>query len=137
MRLVQEDPDVVYDPWRVIVVSILCQRTHGLDVLPVARKLFGRWPVWEAMAGADLMQVANVIRPLGMQHRRADALIRMSEGWGRLPTPTDAGEIDALPGVGSYVVDAYRLVVLGDLSVPPTDRILHRRWAEMMSELEG
>lgn len=122
------------DPWKMLVACMLLNRTQRVQVDAVIEDLFRVFPVPEALAAADLDVVAGLIRSLGFQYQRAQRLIRFSHAWVVLKEPEIPPEamarlLEALPGMGPYAVDSYKLFVLGTLSVQPTDKEL-KRWLE-------
>lgn len=126
------------DPWKLLVACMLLNRTQRVQVDAVIDDLFGAFPTSEALAAADLQTVAELIRPLGFQYQRAQRLIRFSHAWTVLKEPPIPPEgmarlLPALPGMGNYSVDSYKLFVLGTLSVQPTDKEL-KRWLEWRLE---
>lgn len=124
--------------WRVVVVSVLLQRTRGQTAIPVLRELFGRWPAAEQMAEAPVGQIRRVIRPLGLEMNRARWLRTISDAFleRRSQEVPPLEFVRDLPGVGPYTLAAYRLVVLGDLDVETDDWAL-RRWRDWARTKEG
>lgn len=124
--LVQERPGVVGDPWRLLVVCLLCNRSRGELAYPVALELFHRWPTPEAMAAADPDEIEPLVRGLGFGRRRAVFIPRMSAEYvsGDWTRPED------LYGCGRYAADAWAIFVDGRDDVVPTDGHLLRyvRW---------
>ena len=107
-------------PWRVAVASILLNRTTRRQVEPVLVELLERWPGPVELAMADRAELADCIRPLGLQYNRARTLIRFSaefleDGW---------DDLRDLPGVGPYVADAVGLVCFGCTDLESSDRAL-------------
>lgn len=121
------------DPWRVVVVSMLLCQTKSKTARPVIDEFFRRFPRAEAAARASEDEIREVIAPLGLHNVRSARLGAMSYVWmldekvdGR-PSRPCVEWVRAMPGVGKYVSDAYRLVVLGQ-EVEPDDWAL-ARWA--------
>jgi len=130
------------EPWKLLVCCILLNRTRrsqGVD--RVAEELFRRWPTPRTLADAPHLPLVRLLTPLGFQRRRALSLRRFAEDWTWLgalyqgTTPAASTELRAMHGVGDYAFDAYRLLVLGDLSVPPRDKELLRWWRWRMTSL--
>jgi methyl-CpG-binding domain protein 4 len=119
--LVQERPEVIGHPWRLLVVCILCNRTKGRDAYPVALELFRRWPDPATMAQADPGELEPLLRPLGLFRQRAAGLVKMSRQYAE-------GErnVPALFGCGQYAVDAWAIFVEGRTDVFPQDGHLNR-----------
>lgn len=106
--------------WRVLVCSILLNQTRGAKVRGVRDELFGTFPTPESMRGHHQPQIEKIIAPLGIQRRRSATLVRFSEFYTRFGglnqyvtnSLHDAVEEMALPGVGEYARDAWRIFVM-------------------------
>lgn len=117
--------DDALTPWRVVIVSLLTQRTTGDQVRKVVGKLFHDWPEpgWLAESGSAL---EHLLRPLGFQNQRARRIRLVSaafDSWRGHGVPTHV-EVRLLPGCGEYVEQAYRMIVEGDLTFEPEDKEL-------------
>lgn len=109
------------DPWKMLVACILLNRTSHKQVRPVIWSLFDAYPDAAAMAGADPSAIAHMLKPLGLQNRRARTLMRFSVDYCRMGTI----DIESLHGVGKYASDSYVMFVLGDVEAcEPTDKKL-------------
>lgn len=117
-------------PWRLLVACCCLNRTRGAVARPVIEEIFQRWPDALALSGADRDELTAVLRPLGLHNNRAGALIALSRAWPR--RRLSRAEVLRLPGVGRYAADAYEMLVLGDLTIRPSDKELRRwlRWAQ-------
>jgi endonuclease III len=135
MALLQEG--LRSEPWHLLKACVLLNRTRGTQVREVLPVLDLRWPDAGSMAEAAEEDVAEAIRTLGLQRRRAATLVAMARAWLELEEahgskpPQDA--VATLPGVGAYVLDSYRIFVNpGRLLVPDSgDKRLstYVRWA--------
>ena len=101
-------------PWRharsvyeVLVAEILLQRTRRDKVVEIYRKFLERFPTPEALASDSDSEVEEVIRPLGLA-KRAPYLRRLGEALSRWKGDRD---FEKLPGVGSYVASATRIIL--------------------------
>jgi endonuclease III len=119
------------DPWRVLLVCALLNRTQGVQAEPALWVILSRWPTADALADADVEQLEAVIRPLGLWRRRARTLKCMSADYydkGGYETVHDPRTI---PGCGQYAADAWSLFVEGR-ALPPGEvgDVELRRYAE-------
>lgn len=92
------------DPWMTVLAEMMLQRTRAEQVLPVFEAVLKRWPTPERMAGARLVELERLLRPLGLHVTRAKRLVRiaraMSKGTAAFDLPnTDDNEPT---GVGTY-----------------------------------
>jgi methyl-CpG-binding domain protein 4 len=102
-------------PWRVLVCCALLNRTGRSQVRPMFEALFGSCRTPADAAGADL---ASLLKPLGLQNRRAETLRRLSADYAAGKPPQDCH------GVGRYAMDAWAIFVEGRTDVRPSDHFL-------------
>jgi len=113
---------VFYDPWRVLVVCVLLNKTTCLQVRTVVSQLFVICPTAEAAALADVESIRRVIAPLGLV-KRAEGIISLSAAY----LTTSWVRVTELPFVGKYASDAYALFCSGAWrDVEPDDKELVR-----------
>ena len=98
--------------WELLVATILSAQTTDERVNMVTPRLFARYPTPEAMAGAVLADVEEIIRPTGFYHSKAHAVVEMSQDvvarhGGEVPARME--DLVALRGVGRKTAN----VVLG------------------------
>lgn len=114
------------DPWRLLVCVMLLNRTQRVQVDVVLFHLLEAYPTPEAMASADWAKIAVLVQPLGLNNRRAQALVDFSNAYiqvdGRLPKSRK--EFISLPHLGDYAYDAHRIFCLRDFSSTPQDAVL-------------
>jgi len=113
-------------PWRVVVLCVLLNRTRGVHAEPVARELFSRWPTPEFMMEANLGELRDVLRPLGMHKARANHLRLLSARWAICGEPSSREDLLMFSGVGPYAADAWEIVCRGKLDLTPGDKELLR-----------
>lgn len=108
------------EPWKLLVACILLNQTTGKQVRDMIIGLFERYPTPRKMALANLYELKRLLRPLGLQNRRANALRLFSRGFfsGRLYADCY--------GIGQYAIDSHRIFVEGDLGVRPFDKVLKK-----------
>jgi methyl-CpG-binding domain protein 4 len=132
-RLLQEM--VGGDPWRLLVACILQNKTPGPRAEAAFFALMADYPTPEALAEADVADLEERLRPLGLWRRRARVLVELS----RRCITRDWSDPRQLPGVGRYAHDSYEIFVHGNLDVTPTDRFLLRylEWRRTGSHRQG
>ncbi|KAH8835160.1 DNA glycosylase [Flagelloscypha sp. PMI_526] len=74
--LIQES--ISHDPWRVLVSTTLLNKTTACVALPVFQKLVDRWPSPLCLSQASLLELTEMLKPLGTYNRRSARLIAMS-----------------------------------------------------------
>ena len=120
-NLIQEQ--LYHDPWKIFVACIFCNLTRRVDAEPYLWKFFKMYSGPEAAASASLIEVQEMIQPLGLSKRRANALIQMSEGYLKKNWREDP---KVLYGIGKYASDAYQIFCVGDWrGVEPKDSALN------------
>lgn len=126
------------DPFRVLVVEILLQRSRGTTVAGVYHQLFRRWRSPRSLARAEVVHIEEVIRPLGLT-RRAATLKRLAQEIAELgEVPASMDGLLALPGVGRYAASA-TLAALGKRShaVDGTSARVYRRYFGLSAERDS
>jgi hypothetical protein len=115
LELVQEE--LRSSPWLLLQASVLLNRTRGEAVQGAMEALFARWPTSEAIADAEPSEVAAVLKPLGLQNRRAKSLVALARRWEEILVSNGerpvAEDLTGLPGIGAYALDSYRIFVDG------------------------
>lgn len=100
-------------PLELLVATVLSAQTTDVRVNQVTPTLFARYPDAAAYAGADLVELEEVLRPLGFFRAKArsvqglgQALVERFDG----QVPGRLADLVTLPGVGRKTAN----VVLGD-----------------------
>ncbi len=134
-RLLQEQ---LWDnPWKIFVCCIFCNLTKRVQAEPYFWKVLKRWPHPEHLAKADFFELVELIKPLGLSHRRAKALKQMSydythKKWRDDPT--------TLYGIGKYGSDAYMIFCEGKWKeTEPKDGALvnYRNWLLKINQFQS
>ncbi len=122
-------------PWSLLVCVICLNQTSAKQLRPIYKHLFARWPDPISMALAVPDELEQMIAPLGLQRRRARALIRMSATYAFL---WDGGDPIDLPGIGKYGSDSFKLFIRGELGIQVEDKELRRylEWIKNPKELQ-
>lgn len=116
------------DPFRVLIGTILSQRTRDEMTEKATDQLFTKYPDPAALAAADTADVERLIRPVGFYRQKAPQIQRVSRilidrHGGRVPSTYE--ELMELPQVGSKTANC---VLVYGYGVPriPVDTHVHR-----------
>ena len=110
------------DPWRLLVACIFLNKTTAKVAVPIMDTFFSRWGSPEAASDAEETELSELLKPMGLQKKRAKMLIRFSNEYlGAWSSPARD-----LHGIGKYGEDAWRIFCCGDLDVQPSDKELRR-----------
>jgi A/G-specific adenine glycosylase len=103
-------------PWRSseagiyqqVVVEVLLQRTTAAAVGRFFDKFIAQYPGWEELASAEIGDLEQFLKPLGLWRRRAQSLLGIAryaaDNDGLFPC--DPGDHRDIPAVGQYVSNA-------------------------------
>lgn len=99
------------NPFELLVATVLSAQSTDVRVNMVTPVLFGCWPTAEALAGADLAELQQVIHSTGFFRNKATALLGLSraiidEHDGQVPSAMDL--LTKLPGVGRKTANVVR-----------------------------
>lgn len=102
------------DPWRLLVMGRLSAQCTDARVNQVSPNLFAKYPTARDMAGADLRELEELVRPCGLYRIKAENIrdasrILVDKYDGTLPDTME--ELLTLPGVGRKIAN----LLLGDI----------------------
>ena len=104
------------DPYRLLIMAILSAQCTDARVNLVSVDLFTRFPTAYDMAKAELSEIEEEIRSVGLYHSKARALkeccVRLTEVYGGV-LPSEMEELLTLRGVGRKVANLLRGDVFG------------------------
>jgi len=118
-NLIQEK--LYTNPWRLLIATIFLNKTSNKKALPILRKFFDSWPTANLASKADPNELAELLRPMGLNNLRANIIIRFSneflvKSW-KYP--------EELHGIGKYGNDSYRIFCTDEWkNVHPKDKKL-------------
>lgn len=118
-------------PWAFHHVAVMfLNQTSARQVWPLLNGFFERWPDEYHAALADIDHLAEYIKPLGLQNRRARSIRQMSFEYVMLDGKI--GDPKELHGIGKYGSDSYRIFVIGELVEDVKDKELRKylTWAK-------
>lgn len=94
-------------PYEILVAEVLLQQTLAKKVSPVYEEFLAHHPTPEQLAEADPERVATLLEPLGLQNRKASALVKTGKRLRELgEVPRSIDELSELPFVGLYGANA-------------------------------
>nr|XP_043623979.1 methyl-CpG-binding domain protein 4-like isoform X2 [Erigeron canadensis] len=122
-NLIQEDH--IHDPWRVMALCILLNKTQGLQVKRAISDFFSLCPDAKTAAQVPEKMIRKVITPLGLQKIRARTVSIYSKQY----IEDNWTHVTQLFGIGKYAADAYAIFVTGHWNrVRPKDHMLVKYW---------
>jgi A/G-specific adenine glycosylase len=113
-------------PWRnksitnfqAVIAEVLLQRTKAETVSRFYTRFIIDYPNWKSLAEANLKEIENYLRPIGLYTQRSVRLqklaIEMVKRNGRLPR--DRKDLESIPFMGQYIANAVELVVFNQPS---------------------
>lgn len=116
------------NPFELLVATILSAQCTDARVNQVTPALFDRFPDAESLAGADELELQELVRSTGFYKNKARSLLGMAHALlerhgGEVPTSID--DLAALPGVGRKTGNLIRTVCF-DLPGLPVDTHVRR-----------
>eukprot|EP01018_Ginkgo_biloba_P015261 Gb_35863 [translate_table: standard] len=121
--LIQED--FYKDPWKVLVICMLLNRTTGEQATKVVLNLFELCPNAEAATKVETEKIEEVICTLGLQKKRSRMIQRFSLEY----LSDEWTHVTQLHGIGKYAADAYAIFCTGRWKdVQPEDHMLNAYW---------
>ena len=116
------------DPYRVLIRTILSQRTRDQNTDLASKQLFSQYKTMTDIANADPAQLESLIRPAGFYHVKARRIVEVSrkllnEFKGKVPSTTKG--LLELPGVGRKTANCV-LVYGFQKPAIPVDVHVHR-----------
>ena len=112
----------IRNSWEHMVGVIMLNQTGRKPVKTVLPEFLDRWPTPEAVLRSRLIDIEEVIKPLGMYRVRARRLYKMSLDY----LNWDGVDARDLHGIGKYGSDSYEIFFKQNYSVAPTDKELKR-----------
>jgi len=108
-------------PWRVLIGTILSQRTRDENTAKATAKLFSKYGSIKRLANAPLKQIEKLIKISGPYHQKAHNIkktcqILMKKYKGQVPSLYE--ELVMLPGVGHKTADCVLLYGYGRACIP-------------------
>ncbi|BFI19379.1 methyl-CpG-binding domain protein 4 [Marchantia polymorpha subsp. ruderalis] len=130
-RLIQEG--FRRDAWKVILSSMLLNKSTGRSVKKIVGDLFDLCPDAESAVKTPTENIADIVYSLGLQNKRAKMIQRFSSEYLR----GEWNNVSQLHGVTKYATDSYAIFYQGLWrEVQPEDSML-RKYRSWLQELHG
>lgn len=121
------------EEWRILVVCIMLNMTHGRQVRPMIEAFFGKAPgplqLCQSVKLKGLTDLTLTLKPLGFANRRVRTIVALSDtilSQNLPPEHVSSGSwAAALPGVGPYALDSLDIFRYGSLRTTCTDTWLN------------
>lgn len=123
------------DPYCIAISELLLRKTTAKQVSRIYREFIRQYPSPQKLAEANKKELANLIKPLGMEHMRSELLIKFGKEVvekysGKISTARD--QLLDLPGIGLYAANAILCFAYG-VRAPAVDanfiRVVERVFA--------
>lgn len=116
------------DPFRVLISTILSQRTRDEMTETAAARLFAKYDTPQAIGAADVVDLERLIKPVGFYRQKAVQIQRVSQALldrygGRVPSTYQ--ELIGLPQVGPKTANCVLVYGYGTPRIP-VDTHVHR-----------
>ncbi len=116
------------NPFRVLIATVLSQRTRDPVTSLASARLFARYPDVKKLAKADTRVVSRLIRPVGFYKTKARRVkeisrILLDKHGGKVPRKME--ELLKLPGVGRKTANCVLVYGFGKPAIP-VDTHVHR-----------
>ena len=117
-----------HDPYKVLIRTILSQRTRDENTDQATNNLFAKYPDIYAVVDAPIDDVKELIRPAGFYNVKAARILEVSQilidqYGGEVPNTVE--EMIKLPGVGRKTANCV-MVFAFELPAIPVDTHVHR-----------
>jgi endonuclease-3 len=117
-----------HSPFQVLIATVLSHRTKDEVTDVASQRLFKRFPTPRALAAADPLEVAALIKPVGFYNRKAPVVVQIAqELLGRFggEVPRDLELMCTLPSVGRKTANVVLVNGFGEPAVA-VDTHVHR-----------
>lgn len=102
------------DPYEILIAEFLLQRTQADNVEPIYNKLINEYPDFERLSQSTKSDLVELLRPLGLQNKRGDALFEIASRLKDGSVPMDKDVLKELPQVGPYGSNAILCFAFGE-----------------------
>lgn len=93
-------------PYEILIAEVFLKQTRSSTVAGILPKFLDNYPDPESLQEADIEDLVELIRPLGLYNHRSRALKEIGERLAGSSFPQNEEEMMELPQVGRYVSNA-------------------------------
>lgn len=116
------------EPWQTLVTTIMSAQSRDETTIPIAEKLFGKYPTLEKLSNAKYPDILKIFKSLNYNRTKAKNVIGaakfiLKEFKGKVPD--DIEDLVKIPGVGRKTANIV-LVEVHKQHAIPTDTHVHR-----------
>lgn len=125
MRVFRDDlmvQEQIQNEWEHMIGVIMLNQTYRKQVKKVLPDFLQRFPTPESVVKSRIIDIENIIAPLGMKKVRAKRIYRMSLDY----LTWDKNNATMLYGIGKYGSDSYEIFFKNNFNVQPTDKELKK-----------
>jgi methyl-CpG-binding domain protein 4 len=108
------------DPWKMLICCICLNLTNRKQVRSIIYDFFKRYPDPQSIIDCDLVELVEILKPLGLSNKRAVTIKKFSGDW----LVWDGVNVKDLYGIGNYGSDSWEIFQKGNLDVKPKDGVL-------------
>lgn len=119
----------IKNEWEHMVGVIMLNQTYRKQVKSVLPEFLQRFPTPESVVRGRIMDIEEIIKPLGLYKVRAKRIYKMSIDY----LTWDKINAKMLYGIGKYGSDSYEIFFKNNFNVEPTDKELKRYLNEHQS----
>lgn len=119
----------IKNEWEHMIGVIMLNQTYRKQVKQVLPDFLERFPTPESVVRSRIIDIEEIIKPLGMYKVRAKRIYRMSIDY----LTWDKENAKMLYGIGKYGSDSYEIFFKNNFNVEPTDKELKRYLNEHQS----
>ncbi len=97
------------DPYEILIAEMLLRKTTARQVEKIYNDFLAKYPDPRTLAEADVNELKDILRPLGMEHKRAELFRKFGSVVKRIyngEIPCKLQDLLKLPGVGMYAANA-------------------------------
>ena len=104
--------------YELVVAEVLLQQTRADQVASLFPQILQRCPDWLDLSSIPLAELEQLLKPLGLQNRRAVVLRDLARVVTQEGLPETAAGLQKLPGIGQYMARAIAAQLYGEVVAP-------------------